>query len=148
MNNTINRAFIIVLTLFFLNDNCFSQIMDTTKELVKTDLNVLLPIIGTVKSRNANEIESSNWLIGCETLDRDYADYDQYKEYIAPLGIKRIRMQAGWAKTEKVKGEYDWVWLDHIVNDAVSRGLKPWLQTSYGNSLYRNGGGANLGAAA
>jgi hypothetical protein len=85
-------------------------------------------------------------MIGCETLDRDFADYDQYKEYLVPLGIKLLRMQAGWAKTEKVKGVYDWGWLDHIINDATSRGLKPWLQTSYGNALYKGGGGTNLGA--
>ena len=105
-----------------------------------------LPLIGMVKPRPATDIESSNWMIGCETLDRDLADYDQYKEYLVPLGIKLLRMQAGWNKTENVKGQYDWEWLDHIVNDAVSRGLKPWLQTSYGNVLYKDGGGANLGA--
>lgn len=105
-----------------------------------------LPLIGIISPRSANNIESSNWMIGCETLDRDLADYDQYKEYLVPLGIKLLRMQAGWNKTERVKGQYDWAWLDHIVNDAVSRGLKPWLQTSYGNVLYKDGGGANLGA--
>jgi hypothetical protein len=103
-------------------------------------------LLGKVKPRNANEISGSNWLLGCETLDRDFTDYDQYKEYLNPLGIKRLRMQAGWAKTEKVKGQYDWAWLDHIVNDAVSRGLEPWLQFSYGNSIYEGGGGINLAA--
>ncbi|HTL07841.1 MAG TPA: hypothetical protein VL307_06275, partial [Chitinophagaceae bacterium] len=61
-----------------------------------------LPFAGMVKHRNATEIAGSNWLIGCETLDRDFADYDQYKEYLNPLGIKRLRLQGGWAKTEKV----------------------------------------------
>ncbi len=106
---------------------------------------VFIPI-GKVQPRNASEIESSNWIVGCETLDRDYADYDQYKEYLNPLGIKRLRLQAGWAKTEKVKGQYDWAWLDHIVSDATQRGLKPWLQFSYGNSIYEGGGGINLAA--
>ena len=105
-----------------------------------------LPFLGMVKHRNATDIKGSNWLIGCETLDRDFADYDQYKEYLNPLGIKRLRLQAGWAKTERVKGEYNWAWLDHIVNDALDRGLVPWLQTSYGNPLYKGGGGDNLGA--
>ncbi len=103
-------------------------------------------LLGKVKPRNANEIKGSNWLLGCETLDRDFTDYDQYKEYLIPLGIKRLRLQAGWAKTEKVKGQYDWAWLDHIVNDAVSRGLEPWLQFSYGNPIYQGGGGINLAA--
>lgn len=123
-----------------------SQIIETSMDRVVINLDVDLPVIGTVKARSTDEISSSNWLLGCETLDRDFADYDQYKTFIAPLGIKRLRMQAGWNKTEKVKGKYDFAWLDHIVNDAVSRGLQPWLQTSYGNELYEGGGGANLGA--
>lgn len=123
-----------------------AQIIETSKERVVTNLPITLPLIGTVRARSTSEIKGSNWLIGCETLDRDFADYDQYKEFIAPLGIKRLRMQAGWAKTERVKGVYDFAWLDHIVNDAVARGFQPWLQTSYGNTLYPGGGGANLGA--
>lgn len=55
-------------------------------------------------------------------------------------------MQAGWAKTEKVKGIYDWAWLDKIINDATSRGLEPWLETGYGNTIYQGGGGVNLSA--
>ncbi len=138
-------AFVVVLSVF-LGQTSYSQITDSSKNRVQTDLKIALPYLGSVQSRNATEIESSNWLIGCETLDRDFADYDQYKEYLVPLGIKLLRMQAGWAKTEKIKGQYDWAWLDHIINDATSRGLKPWLQTSYGNTLYPGGGGANLGA--
>jgi hypothetical protein len=129
-----------------MSQNSYSQKIESSRDRVQTDIKIALPYVGSVKPRSAGEIDSSNWLIGCETLDRDFADYDQYKEYLAPLGIKRLRMQAGWAKTENVKGRYDWDWLDHIVNDATSRGLKPWLQTSYGNPLYPGGGGANLGA--
>lgn len=102
--------------------------------------------IGHIAPKSTNEIRSSNWLLGCETLDRDYADYDQYKAYLQPLGILYLRFQGGWAKTEKQKGIYDWAWMDHIVNDAVSRGLKPWIQTGYGNAIYPGGGGENLGA--
>ena len=123
-----------------------AQIIETSPYRVVTNLDIRLPLIGTVKARSTDEIKGSNWLLGCETLDRDFADYDQYKEFIAPLGIKRLRMQAGWNKTEKVKGQYDFAWLDHIVNDATRRGFQPWLQTSYGNTLYPGGGGANLGA--
>ena len=137
----------LALTLFCgLSGQAEAQFTDTSPNRVKTDFAISLPRLGTVKPRSTAEIESSNWLIGCETMDRDFTDYDQYKEYLAPLGIKRLRMQAGWDKTEKVKGQYDWAWLDHIIDDAHSRGLKPWLQTSYGNHLYPNGGGSNLGA--
>ena len=123
-----------------------AQIIETSKDRVVTNLSVGLPYIGTVAARGTREIESSNWLLGCETLDRDFADYDQYKAFIAPLGIKRLRMQAGWSRTETVKGQYDFGWLDHIIDDATGRGFEPWLQTSYGNALYEGGGGANLGA--
>ncbi|PRR83000.1 hypothetical protein [Clostridium vincentii] len=112
----------------------------------KPDIKFDLPYIGSVKSKNTEEIESSNWFIGCETMDRDFTDYEQYKEYISPLGIKTLRMQGGWAKTEKTKGVYDWAWMDKTIDDAVSRGFKPWMQTGYGNSIYAGGGGENLGA--
>lgn len=124
----------------------FGQKLDTTKYRVVTGIDVPLPYLGSVRPRSTAEISGSNWLLGCETLDRDYADWDAYADYIAPLGIKRLRMQGGWAKTEKVKGQYDFAWLDHIINDAHARGFQPWLQTSYGNSLYPGGGGTNLSA--
>lgn len=124
----------------------FAQKIDPSPNRVKTDFKTTLPYLGTLKPRAATEIESSNWLIGCETLDRDMADYEQYKSYLVPLGIKRLRMQAGWAKTEKVRGVYDWAWLDSIIDDAAKRGLHPWLETSYGNPIYPGGGGINLSA--
>lgn len=79
-------------------------------------------------------------ILGCETLDRDYADYDAYKEYLEPLGMRYIRLQAGWAKCEPERGVYHFEWLDHIIDDAVSRGLEPWLEISYGNPVYPGGG--------
>lgn len=39
---------------------------------------------------------------------------------------------------------YDFDWLDHIIDDAVSRGLEPWLELSYGNPVYPGGGTAML----
>ncbi|TCD01546.1 GH39 family glycosyl hydrolase [Pedobacter psychroterrae] len=136
----------LLLLAFCSSENAFSQAIDTTKYRVRTDWTVPFPYLGSVNGKSIKEIISSNWLIGCETLDRDYANYDAYKDYLDPLGIKRIRLQGGWDKTEKVKGVYDWTWLDHIINDAVARGLQPWVQTSYGNHNYVDGGGANLGA--
>lgn len=56
-------------------------------------------------------------------------------------------MQAGWAKTEKEKGVYDWAWLDEIIFDMVEQGVEPWMCLCYGNPLYAEGGGTLLGAA-
>ena len=103
-----------------------------------------LSLIGQIKSRSAGEIASSNWSIGGETLDRDYAEYAKYKKYLGPLGAKHIRLQAGWAKCEKKPGVYDWAWLDEIVDDALAQKVQPWLETSYGNTIYPDGGGTGL----
>ncbi|NKQ39773.1 MAG: hypothetical protein HF967_10020, partial [Methanosarcinales archaeon] len=69
-----------------------------------------------------------------------------WKDHIGPLGAKQIRLQAGWAKCEKVKGVYDFVWLDEIIDGVLAEGVEPWLQTSYGNPIYEGGGGIHLSA--
>jgi hypothetical protein len=102
------------------------------------------PSVGQLKTRDAKEIKSSTWSIGGETLDRDYTDYQSYKSYLGPLGAKRLRLQGGWAKTEKVKGQYDFAWLDAVIPDAASRGVAPWVELSYGNPIYEGGGEAKL----
>jgi len=105
--------------------------------------------VGQLKTRDAKAIASSTWSIGAETLDRDYTDYQSYKTYLGPLGAKRIRLQGGWSKCEKVKAEgrpgiYDWAWLDAVIPDAASRGVAPWVELSYGNPIYAGGGEAKL----
>lgn len=102
---------------------------------------------GQLKTRSAKEIKSSSWSIGGETLDRDYTDYHSYKKYLGPLGAKRIRLQGGWAKCEKVKGQFDFAWLDAVVKDAFSQGVAPWIELSYGNPIYEGGGEAKLAGA-
>ena len=52
----------------------------------------------------------SRWSVGCETLDRDYAVFGNYKEYLGELGVGYARIQSGWAKTEQKKGKYDFKW--------------------------------------
>ena len=118
--------------------------IDTSPERAKTSLNPGLKQIGAITTRSADQISGSNWTLGCETLDRDFADFQEYKEYILPLGIKTIRLQGGWAKTEKVKGTYDFSWLDALIDDARGRGLNILLETDYGNPIYEGGGGFDL----
>jgi hypothetical protein len=79
-------------------------------------------------------------------MDRDYTIYDNWKGYVEDLGIKRVRLQSGWAKTEKERGEYDFAWMDSIVYDLKEKGVEPWISISYGNALYKGGGGQRLGA--
>lgn len=110
--------------------------LDQTPTRVQTALKLDWPKVGTLKPRSAGEIKTSMWSLGCETLDRDLADWDAYKEYLQPLGIGHIRLQGGWGRTEKEKGVHDFAWLDRIVDDAHARGLVVCLETSYGNRLY------------
>ena len=95
--------------------------------------------IGTLKLKTSHETKN-DISIDCGTQDRGYVDYESYKVYLEPLGLHKVRLQAGWAKTEKEKGVYDFEWLDRVIDDVVSRGLTPWLQTSYGNPIYEGGG--------
>jgi len=102
--------------------------------------------VGTIKPRHAKEINSSNWSVGAETMDRDYTIYKNWSSYLGPLGVKKARIQGGWAKTEKRKGVYDFTWLDEIIFDMNDQGIEPWMCLCYGNSLYSDGGGVRLGA--
>ena len=66
--------------------------IDTSADRVKTPLKVDMKRIGTIRPRSVSEIRDSNWTLGCETIERGYADFWQYADYIAPLGIKTIRI--------------------------------------------------------
>ena len=96
---------------------------------------ITLPVLGKVTPRAAKDVVSSPWSIGAETIDRDFTVYENFKKYLGPLGAKGVRLQAGWAKCEKVKGVYSWEWLDVIVNDAVAQGTRPWREFNYGNTI-------------
>ena len=118
--------------------------LDVSDDRVESPLTVNMKRIGTMRPRPAAEIKASNWTLGCEVLDRDYANFEEYKEHVAPLGIKTIRLQGGWAKCEKEKGKYDFSWLDRIIDYARAQGLNILLETGYGNTIYEGGGGWDL----
>ena len=118
--------------------------IDTSADRNPSPLKVELKRIGTLRPRSANEIKGSSWTIGCECLDRDFTNFDEYKDYIVPLGIKEIRLFAGWAKCEKVPGRFDFAWLDHCVDWANANGINVLLDISYGNPIYKGAGGAGL----
>ncbi|MDO5580615.1 MAG: beta-galactosidase [Planctomycetia bacterium] len=123
---------------------CFGQVIDDSPTRVQTTLQPGMTEIGTLKPKNVRQIKTSQWTLGCETIDREYSDYNSFKEYLPALGISRIRLQAGWARCEKDPGLYDFGWLDNIINDAAERGISVWLETSYGNPGYPGGGGRTL----
>ena len=132
------------LLIVSLATSGFAQVIDDTSSRVQTSLDPNLKHLGTLIPKNVHEIETSRWTLGCETIDREYSDYNAFKEYLPVLGIRRIRLQGGWARTEKDLGIYDFAWLDQIIDDALSRGLEIWLETDYGNPAYEGGGGRTL----
>jgi len=104
--------------------------------------------IGWLAVRNAADIESSPFSVGCETLDRDQAKFSVYKGYVGELGVKHGRLQSGWAKCEKQKGVYDFAWLDECVYGLDKQGVRPWMCLCYGNPIYGSGVQLGTGVAA
>ena len=101
--------------------------------------------VGRLRARLASEVQASSWTIGCEVLDRELAVFKEYKDYLPGLGIKRIRLQGGWARCEREKGKYDFSWLDEPVDFCAANGMTLLLETSYGNPIYPDAGGWDLG---
>lgn len=92
--------------------------------------------IGKIAPRHASEIKESRLGVGMEKLDRDAFDPEKVYDKVAALGVKWIRLQSGWKKTEAEEGVYDFTWLDEQVDNLLARGLKPWLCLCYGNTIY------------
>ena len=92
--------------------------------------------IGFLKAYNSSEVNDSHVSIGFECLDREMFNPEKCYDLLAKTGVKYARCQTGWARCEKKKGEYDFEWLDSVVNNLISRGLIPWFNVGYGNPIY------------
>ncbi len=92
--------------------------------------------VGKMAMKPSSAIKDSPMGLGMEKLDRDSFDPSLVYDKAAALGVKWIRLQSGWQKTEKEKGVYDFSWLDEQVDNLLSRGMKPWLCLCYGNRVW------------
>lgn len=92
--------------------------------------------VGRLKTFSAPEVKASRMGVGFEKLDRDAFDPEMAYDRVEALGVKYVRIQSGWPKTESRRGEYDFRWLDKIVDNLLARGLWPWMTLCYGNELY------------
>ncbi len=95
-----------------------------------------MKIIGKLKTYRSNELENCRIGIGFECVDRDLIKPEKCYDPFAETGAKYARCQTGWAKTEKVKGAYDFTWLDDMIDNLIARGITPWFNVGYGNPLY------------
>ena len=91
---------------------------------------------GSVAPIHSSQIEHSRIGLGFEKLDRNVFDPEKAYDKVAELGVKWIRIQSGWARTETVPGRFDFAWVDSIVDNLLRRGLQPWVCLCYGNGLY------------
>lgn len=92
--------------------------------------------IGMIKAVHSSQVMESTLGLGFEKLDRGVFDPEKAYDKVAELGVKWIRIQSGWARTEKQKGVYDFAWIDDIVDNLIRRGLRPWICLCYGNGIY------------
>lgn len=102
--------------------------------------------IGEVQPVASINVKRSKLGLGFEKLDRDVFDPEKAYPYVAQTGVKWIRIQSGWTRTEKVKGEYDFAWLDAIVDNLLKIGTMPWICLCYGNALYSEAAKTVFGA--
>jgi hypothetical protein len=92
--------------------------------------------IGQLKAVPSSLIVKSNISIGFECLDRFIFDPEKCYDKLAETGTKWARCQTGWSRCETVKGTYDFKWLDEVVDNLRSRGVQPWFNVGFGNTLY------------
>ena len=102
--------------------------------------------IGCVEFKRSVDVKRSRIGLGFEKLDRDIFDPEKSYPFVAESGIKWARLQSGWQKTEKVKGVYDFEWLDKIVDNLAAVGVESWLCLCYGNGLYTPSANKYFGA--
>lgn len=121
-------------------------VIDDSPTRVETSFEIDMEPVGTLHPKAVGEISSSRWTVDCAGMDREHVDWRAIRGYVVPLGIARVRQQAGWARCEKDPGMYDFAWLDQCVFDAKKMGVKVWVELSYGNPAYPGGGGRQLNA--
>jgi hypothetical protein len=103
---------------------------------VPSDAPGLGELVGRVRPRSGREIDASPLSVGMETLDRRMFDPARTYEHVGRLGVKWARLQTGWARTETTAGQYDFAWLDEVVDSLRKLGIEPWFNLGYGNRLY------------
>lgn len=97
-------------------------------------------LIGRVKPRTTGELRAAgltnSFGVGGETTDRNFTYYENWGEYIAPLGVTKVRVQSGWHDIEKVittPPTYDWAKFDKIVDGLTAQKAQPFVFLGYGN---------------
>ena len=111
--------------------------MDNISEYINKISRLGFNEIGTIKNLDYIPTKEDGKLgLGMECLDRDLWDWKRAFPLIKTLGLRTVRLQTGWQKTEKEEGIYDFSWLDEIVDALLEAKIAPLLSLSYGNKIY------------
>lgn len=95
-----------------------------------------LPVLGKVAPRDSAAIAASPLSVGFETLDRRMFEPERTYPHLARLGVKWARVHTGWCRTELQRGQFDFAWLDAVVDSLLNIGIQPWFCVGFGNRLY------------
>ena len=60
--------------------------------------------IGKIKMLSAFEVKDSRLGIGFEKLDRALFDPEKAYDKLSKIGVKLVRIQSGWQRTERQEG--------------------------------------------
>ena len=82
---------------------------------------------GRIRPADAKTIGPSRIGLGFEKLDRRAFEPENAYAPVAATGVHYIRLQSGWQRTERVKGVYDFAWLDELVDRFIAQGQEPWI---------------------
>ena len=139
------KLFVLAVSIFFVCLGAMAQLKEKgyQESLTWKKLNATpapLKQIGNVREALPDGSGNSLWSVGCETIERGFTVYDEYKQFVGKLGgVGYARLMSGWAKTETQRGVYDFDWLDAIVDDMLSKGVCPWMCICYANPIYGGG---------
>lgn len=113
-----------------------TELLDGSQQAAAWLEQAIGPTIGQLQVRDSQEIGQSRFSVGLETLDRAMFDPERVFVPLGRLGVKWARLQTGWARCEQSPGDYDFAWLDRVVNGVREVGVTPWFNLGYGNRLY------------
>ena len=117
------------------NQSPFPELQQKQSDIFEDEWSTIIPL-GVLRMVPSREIRDSAVSIGFECLDRDIFDPTKCYDPLAAAGVKYARCQTGWCKCEKTKGVYTFEWLDDIIDNLITRGIKPWFNVGFGNKLY------------
>ena len=148
INKIMNKKFSLALLFAAVTGSTWAQTLTVGRaaDRMPDALQTGMEQVANIRTKSTLETTQKYWTIGLETIDRDFTVYKNFKDYVEPLGIRKVRFQCGWARCERVKGQYDFGWIDDIVNDLTMHKVEMWAELSYGNPIYPGAGGFDLGA--